>query len=103
MRVPLSRTKSPPAFSTYRWCRLKSACRDVVGVSLAAPSAFLSGANSSSRRTSHAAKLLSHLTETHTDNPHARTHTEGVEAWAEYGYDWRENAIEKTMKDLGQP
>ena len=38
-------------------------------MSLAAASAFLSGANSSSRRTSHAAKLLSHLTETRTDNP----------------------------------
>ena len=50
-------------------------------MSLAAPSPFLSGANSSSRNTSHAAKLLSHLTETPTDNPR----TQGGEAGREVG------------------
>ena len=59
--VPSSRTNFPPAFKMNLWWRLNSACLDVVGVSLAAPSAFLSGENSSSLSTSHTAKSLSHF------------------------------------------
>ncbi len=58
--VPSSWTKLPPALITARWWSEKRACLDVVGVSLAAPSAFFSGENSSSRSTSHTAKSLSH-------------------------------------------
>ena len=58
--VPSLRMKPPPALMTCLRCRLYSAWRDVVGVSLGAPSAFFRGANSSSLNTSHTAKLLSH-------------------------------------------
>lgn len=62
--VPSSCTKEAPALRAYLICRAQRSWRHVVGVSLAAPSAFFKGENSSSRRTSHAAKFLSHFTQT---------------------------------------
>ena len=60
-RFPSLSTKSAPAASRQRWWRFSRERRHVVGVSLSAVSAFLRGANSSSRMTSQTAKLLSHL------------------------------------------
>ena len=55
---PSCRMNWAPALLAQRWCRLSRSCREVVGVSLGAPSAFFSGENSSSRSTSHTAKSL---------------------------------------------
>ena len=58
-RSPCSSTKIPPAASTWRWWSEKRDNRAVVGVSLTpCASRFFNGLNSSSRSTSHTAKLL---------------------------------------------
>lgn len=47
-----------PAFNAYFLQRFKNICREVVGVESLAPSAFLSGENSSSRKTSQTTNFL---------------------------------------------
>ena len=68
-------------------------------MSLAAPSAFFSGANSSSRNTSHAAKLLSHLTETPTDNPRTQGGEAGREVVADTKVEGWEGRQGKTFRN----
>ena len=58
MMDPSLCTKCPPALSTQRRWRSMRSHRDVVGVSLGAPSAFFNGENSSSRMTSQTANAL---------------------------------------------
>lgn len=58
MTESFSRLNFPPALRTQRWCRSIRDARHVIGLSLAASFPFLSGANSSSRSTSHTANEL---------------------------------------------